>query len=59
MKSRSAPSDPIIKDVQRWKKDQGIISLTLEEMLKEASGKEHIIEQKVDGQTAILDEGKH
>jgi ATP-dependent DNA ligase len=55
MKSRSSPSDPIIKAIQKWKKDQAIISLTLDEMIKEAKDKKHITEQKIDGQSAILD----
>jgi ATP-dependent DNA ligase len=55
MKSRSAPSDPLIKAIKQWKKDQAIISLTIEEMEKEAKGQDLIIEQKVDGQSAILD----
>jgi len=55
MKSRSAPNDSIIKAVQKWKKDQAIISLSLDKLLEVAKGKQHISEQKVDGQTAILD----
>lgn len=55
MKSRSAPSDPIIKAVQKWKHDQAIISLSLDPMLEEAKDKQHITEQKVDGQTAIME----
>jgi hypothetical protein len=55
MKSRSAPSDPLIKALHQWKKDQAIISLTIEEMEEEAKGKNLISEQKVDGQSAILD----
>jgi ATP-dependent DNA ligase len=54
MKSRSAPSDPIIKAVQKWKHEQAIISLTIDEMVKVAQGQKHITEQKVDGQTAIM-----
>jgi len=55
MKAHSSPNDPLIKTIQKWKHDQAIISLTLDEMIKEAEGKEKIIEQKVDGQSAILD----
>ena len=55
MKSRSAPSDPLIKALHQWKRDQAIISLTIEEMEEEAKGKDLISEQKVDGQSAILD----
>jgi hypothetical protein len=55
MNSRSAPNDPIIKAVQKWKKDQAIISLSLDRMLEEAKDKQHITEQKVDGQTAIME----
>jgi ATP-dependent DNA ligase len=55
MKTRTDKSSPLIKKVQRWKKDQAIISLTLEEMLKTAKGKETLSEQKVDGQTGIME----
>jgi len=55
MKSRSAPNDPIIKAAQKWKHDQAIISLSLDHMLEEAKDKQHITEQKVDGQTAIME----
>jgi ATP-dependent DNA ligase len=55
MKSRSAPDDPIIKAVQKWKHDQAIISLSMDRMLEEAKDKQHITEQKVDGQTAIME----
>lgn len=55
MVSISAPSDPIIRDIQKWKKDQAIISLTLDEMLEKAQGKKILVEQKVDGQSSILE----
>lgn len=55
MKTRTDPSSPIIKKVKQWKKDQAIISLTIDEMLKKAQGKKVIVEQKVDGQTGLLD----
>lgn len=54
MKSRSAPSDPLIKDIKQWKKDQAIVSLTIDEMKEEAKNKKAIIEQKIDGQSAIM-----
>ena len=37
-----------------WKKDQAIISLTLDEMLKEAKGHKFICEDKIDGETALM-----
>lgn len=52
MKSKTAPDNSLIKSIKQWKKDQGIISLTLEEMKKEAKDKKSISEQKVDGQSA-------
>lgn len=54
MKSKSAPNNPLIKDIKKWKKDQAIVSLTLDEMKKEAEGKKLITEQKIDGQSSIL-----
>jgi hypothetical protein len=55
MKTRNAPDNPLTTRIRKWKKDQAIISLTIDEMEKEAKGKQLIIEQKVDGQSAILD----
>jgi len=55
MQTRNNPDHSLIKDIKKWKKDQAIISLTLDEMEKESKDKKLIIEQKVDGQSAILD----
>lgn len=59
MKTQTAPSDPLIKKVKQWKKDQAIISVTLEKMLEIAKNKEVISEQKVDGQTGIMGYSKN
>lgn len=58
MKTENNPDHPLIKAIKKWKKDQGIISLTLEEMKTAAKDKDLIIEQKVDGQSAILEYDK-
>lgn len=54
MKRRVAPNDPLVKRIKKWKKDQGIISLTLDELKKKVKGQDVIIEQQVDGQSALL-----
>jgi len=55
MKTKKLPDSSIIKIIKKWKKDQGIESLTFDELKKEIKNKKLIIEQKVDGQSAILD----
>lgn len=55
METKKSPDSSIIKTIKRWKKDQGIESLTFDELKKEVKDKKLIIEQKVDGQSAILD----
>lgn len=55
MKTKTDISSPIIKTVKKWKKEQAIISVTLDEMLDIAKNKKLISEQKVDGQTGLLD----
>lgn len=55
MKTRTDESSSLIKKVRKWKKDQAIVSLSIDEMLKKAKGKETISEQKVDGQTGIME----
>jgi len=55
MKSKSDPTSPLILQIHEWKIYQGIVSLTIEEMKKEAKGKKLISEQKIDGQSSILD----
>lgn len=55
MKTRTDESSPLIKKVRQWKKDQAIESLSLDEMLKKAKGLKSISEQKVDGQTGIME----
>src|SRR5512135_3419649 len=54
MKTKTDADNALVKQVKQWKKDQAIISLTIDEMLKEAKGKKCIIEQKVDGQTGLM-----
>jgi len=54
MKTQSAPSSALVKRIQKWKKDQGIISLTLDELKDKIKGKDAIIEQKVDGQSELV-----
>ena len=49
-----ASDNPLTKRLQQWKKDQGIISLTFDELKEKVKGK-FIAEQKVDGQSALLD----
>lgn len=48
---------PLTKRLIKWKKDQAIISLTINEAEKEVNDKKVIIEQKVDGETALLNFG--
>jgi len=51
------PGNSLTTRAQKWKKDQGIISLTLDE-LEERVKRENlklIAEQKVDGQSSLLD----
>jgi ATP-dependent DNA ligase len=55
MKTRTDSSSSLIKKVKSWKKDQAIISLDLDEMIKTAKDKKIISEQKVDGQTGIME----
>lgn len=54
MKTKKDKNNPIIKTIKKWKKDQNIESLTFNELKKRVKDKETIIEQKVDGQSAIL-----
>jgi len=54
MKSKTDKNSPLIKDILKWKKDQSIISLSLDKMKEEAKDQQAIIEQKIDGQSAIL-----
>jgi ATP-dependent DNA ligase len=58
MKTDTVLSAPVIKKVKQWKKDQAIVSLTLDELLKITKGKKLIAEQKVDGQTGLLEFSK-
>jgi len=55
MITHKAPDSPIIIALKKWKRDQGIISLTLEEMKEKSKDLTLIIEQKVDGQSSIVD----
>ena len=54
MKRRVDPNDPLVKRIKKWKNDQGIISLTLDELKKKVKGQDVIIEQEVEGQSALL-----
>lgn len=53
--SRIKSGNPLTERAKKWKKNQGIKSLTLEELLKKAKNKEAFIDQKVDGQTALME----
>lgn len=55
MVSKIQSDNALTKQAQAWKKGQGIISLTIEEMEEKAKDKGLIIEQKVDGQSSIMD----
>jgi hypothetical protein len=55
MASKLLPDNPLTQRARKWKKDQGIVSLTLDELLKKVKDKEFIAEQKVDGQSAIME----
>jgi ATP-dependent DNA ligase len=55
MASKLSPGNALTSRAQKWKKDQGIISLTFDELLKKIQGKKFIAEQKVDGQSAIME----
>jgi ATP-dependent DNA ligase len=54
VKTRTDASSPLVKRVKKWKKDQAIISLSIDEMLETAKGKKSISEQKIDGQTGLM-----
>jgi ATP-dependent DNA ligase len=60
MASKLSPGNILTTRAQKWKKDQGIISLTFDELLDTIKDKKFIAEQKVDGQSALLEykEGK-
>ena len=61
MKTKTDANNILIKQVKQWKKDQAIISLTIDEMTKVIKKSKHsVIEQKVDGQTGLMgyDAGK-
>jgi len=55
--SKIQPGNPLTKRALKWKKDQGIISLTLPELEEKVKEKNLrlISEQKVDGQSAIME----
>jgi hypothetical protein len=55
MASKLLPDNPLTQRARKWKKDQGILSLTFDELLKKIKDKEFIAEQKVDGQSAIME----
>ena len=54
MKTKTDSDNALVKQVKQWKKDQAIISLTIDEMIKVANGHQVISEQKVDGQTGLM-----
>lgn len=55
MRTETNQNSPIVKKIKSWKKDQAIISLNLEEMLNVAKDHEAISEQKIDGQSGLMD----
>ena len=55
MASKLAPNNALTTRAIKWKKDQGIKSLTLDELLKVTQDKKIISEQKIDGQSAIME----
>jgi hypothetical protein len=55
MTSKLSPGNALTNRAQKWKKDQGIISLTFDELLNIIKDKKFIAEQKVDGQSAIME----
>lgn len=55
MKTKTDNNDPIVRRVRQWKKDQAIISVTFDELLKLVGDRKFISEQKVDGQTGLMD----
>jgi ATP-dependent DNA ligase len=55
MKTKTNNNDPIVRRVRQWKKDQAIISVTFDELLKLIEDRKFISEQKVDGQTGLMD----
>lgn len=55
MASRLIPDNALTKRAKQWKKDQGIVSLTFDELQDKIKGKKLIAEQKIDGQTAIME----
>ena len=55
MKSYLDKNNSLTRQLQKWKKDQAIISLTPDEFKKEFKDKKFIIEQKIDGQSALLE----
>jgi ATP-dependent DNA ligase len=55
MASKLSPGNALTARAQKWKKDQRIISLTFDKLLNTLKGKKFIAEQKVDGQSAIME----
>jgi ATP dependent DNA ligase C terminal region/ATP dependent DNA ligase domain len=55
MASKLLSDNPLTKRAIKWKHDQAIISLTFDELKKKIKGKEFIAEQKIDGQSAIME----
>jgi len=45
----------LVKRIRKWKHDQGIISLTLDELKEKVKDQQVITEQKVDGQSELVD----
>ena len=54
MKTIHDANSPLVKRIRKWKKDQGIVSLTLEALLAKTANKNVIVEEKIDGQSAML-----
>jgi hypothetical protein len=55
MKTLLNKNNELTKKAVQWKKEQAIISLTIEEMKKTAKKYKVIAENKIDGQTALLE----
>ena len=55
MASKLSPGNVLTTRAQAWKHAQKIISLTLDELKEVIKGKDFIAEQKVDGQSAIME----
>lgn len=53
-RSKIDKGNPLTKQAKKWKDNQSISSITYDELLEKIKGKEAFIDQKVDGQTALM-----